>query len=80
MIVTPKWGKKAKPTAAPKDLFKIDEDGTKLEPGKATAFHNIVAMALNVVKRVQPDASVAIAFLTTRVHSLLWTIGESWII
>ena len=31
-------------------------------------FHNIVAKALYLVKRVRLDASVAIAFLTTRVR------------
>jgi hypothetical protein len=34
----------------------------------ATAFHNIVAKALYLVKRARPDASVSIAFLTTRVR------------
>ncbi len=38
-------------------------------PTKATAFHNIVAKALYLVKRVRPDASVVIAFLTTRVRA-----------
>jgi hypothetical protein len=31
------------------------------------AFHNIVAKSLYLVKRARPDASVSIAFLTTRV-------------
>ena len=34
----------------------------------STAFHNIVAKSLYLVKRARPDASVAIAFLTTRVR------------
>ncbi len=34
----------------------------------ATAFHTIVAKALYLVKRARPDASVAVAFLTTRVR------------
>ena len=34
----------------------------------ATAFHNIVAKALYLVKQARPDASVAVAFLTTRVR------------
>jgi hypothetical protein len=35
----------------------------------STAFHNVVAKALYMVKRARPDASVSIAFLTTRVRS-----------
>ena len=58
---------KNKSTAAPENLFVVDEDCKKLEPVKATAFHNIVAKALYVTKRARPDISVAIAFLTTRV-------------
>jgi len=68
-IVKSKQGNKLKTTAAPEDLFKVDEDATKLSPEKATAFHNIVAKALYVVKRARPDASVPIAFLTTCVRS-----------
>ncbi len=61
--------KKSKSSAAPENLFKIDEDATKLNSELSTAFHNIVAKALYVVKCARPDASVAIAFLTTRVRS-----------
>jgi len=61
-------GKKGRSSTAPEDLFKIDEDSKKLEPVKATAFHNIVAKALYLVKSARPDASVAIAFLITRVR------------
>ena len=61
--------KKGRSSAAPDDLFKIDEDSQKLQPKSATAFHNIVAKALYLVKRARPDASVAIAFLTTRVRA-----------
>ena len=39
-----------------------------MNPTMATAFHNIVAKALYLVKRARPDASVSIAFLTTRVR------------
>jgi hypothetical protein len=68
-FVLVKRGKKGKTTAAPEDLFKVDEDATKLNPEMATAFHNIVAKALYLVKRARPDASVSIAFLTTRVRA-----------
>ena len=67
--VKSKRGRKSKSSAAPEELFKVDEDATKLNTEMATAFHNIVAKALYVVKRARPDASVSIAFLTTRVRS-----------
>jgi hypothetical protein len=68
-IVESKSVRKSKKCAAPEDLFKVDEDSTKLDVKQSTAFHNIVAKALYMVKRARPDASVAIAFLTTRVRS-----------
>jgi len=61
--------RKTKSSAAPENLFVIDEDCKKLNTVKAKAFHNIVAKALYVMKRARPDISVAIAFLTTRVRS-----------
>ena len=61
--------RKTKSSAAPENLFVVDEDCKKLDPVKAKAFHNIVAKALYVMKRARPDISVAIAFLTTRVRS-----------
>jgi hypothetical protein len=67
--VQKKRGKKTKSSAAPEDLFKVNDDSEKLKPLMATAFHNIVAKALYLVKRARPDASVAIAFLTTRVRA-----------
>ena len=39
--VLSKHARKAKKTAAPKDLFKIDEDVTKLDMELSMAFHNI---------------------------------------
>ena len=62
-------GTKGKKCAAPEDLFKVNEDATKLSTEMSTAFHNMVAKALYLVKRARPDASVSIAFLTTRVRS-----------
>ena len=56
-LVKSKRGKKGKTYA------------TKLNSEMATVFHNIVAKALYLVKRARPDASVSIAFLTTRVCS-----------
>ena len=68
-IVTSKRGCKTKASAAPENLFKTNEDAKKLMTEMSTAFHNIVAKALYLVKRARPDASVSIAFLTTRVRS-----------
>ncbi len=68
-IVTSKRGCKIKASAAPENLFKTNEDAKKLTTEMSTAFHNIVAKALYLVMRAKPDASVSIAFLTTRVRS-----------
>jgi hypothetical protein len=55
-------------TAAPEDLFKVNEDAVKLDKDKSKVFHSIVAMILYIVKRARPDAALANAFLTTRVR------------
>jgi hypothetical protein len=57
-----------KTSAAPADLFKIDEDCEKLKPKQATEFHNLVAKTLYATKRARPDTCTAVAFLTTRVR------------
>jgi hypothetical protein len=56
-----------KSSAAPEDLFKVDEDCEKLSPEKGKIFHNLVAKILFATKRARPDTCTAIAFLTTRV-------------
>ena len=56
------------PTAAPEDLFKVDDDASKLSPAEAKSFHPIIAMMLYVIKRARPDMLLAVAFLTTRVR------------
>ncbi len=38
-------------TAAPDDLFKVDEDAVKLVHAAAKSFHNIMAKAIYVTKR-----------------------------
>jgi hypothetical protein len=55
-------------TAAPVDLFKVNDDAVKLGADKSKSFHSIVAMMLYVTKRARPDTALAIAFLTTRVR------------
>jgi hypothetical protein len=37
-------------SAAPDDLFKVDEDHEKLPPDKAVEFHNLVAKTLHATK------------------------------
>ncbi len=56
------------PTAAPSNLFAVDEDLTKLPEKQKAAFHNVVAKAWYMAKRAWPDIAVSIALLTTRVH------------
>ncbi len=63
-------GRKRIATAAPDDLFKVDEDAMKLDHARAKAFHNIMAKGIYVPKRARPDISLSIAFLTTRVKGL----------
>jgi hypothetical protein len=58
-----------KSSAAPDDLFKVDDDCEKLDPQQAQAFHNLVAKTLYTTKRARPDTCTAIAFLTTRVRA-----------
>ena len=50
----PKGGR-TKTSAAPKNLFKINEDCEKLKPDKAMEFHNLVAKTLFVTKHARPD-------------------------
>jgi hypothetical protein len=54
-------------TAAPDNLFRVDEDAVKIEPAAAKAYHHITAKSIYVTKRARPDISLAVAFLTTRV-------------
>jgi hypothetical protein len=56
---------RAKTSAAPDNLFVVNEDSKKLSNEAAAAFHTIVAKALYVTKRARLDISLAIAFLTT---------------
>ncbi len=58
------------PTAAPTNLFTVDESSVKLPEAQKAFFHTVVAKALFVAKRARPDIAVSIAFLTTRVRCL----------
>jgi hypothetical protein len=57
-----------KTSAAPENLFKIDEDCEKLAPKKKEVFHHLVAKTLYVTKRARPDTCTAVAYLKTRVR------------
>ncbi len=54
-------------TAAPDDLFKVDDDASKLCSVMAKDFHSIIMMTLYVTKQARPDTLLAVAFLSTRV-------------
>jgi hypothetical protein len=56
-------------SAAPDDLFIVDEDAEKLSEEGQMAFHHLVAKTLYISKRARPDISTAVAFLTTRVKA-----------
>ncbi len=60
-------GRKRIATAAPNDVFKVDEGTVKHYQARAKAFHNIAAKRIYVAKRARPNISLSIAFLTTRV-------------
>ena len=59
--------KGTKSSAAPKDLFVIDEKADKLDKAKAEDFHSLVAKMLFATKRARPDTGTSVSFLTTRV-------------
>ena len=57
-----------KSSAAPENLFTINEDCEKISQDKVVQFHNLVAKTLYATKRARPDTCTAIAYLTTRVQ------------
>jgi hypothetical protein len=57
-----------KSSAAPDNLFVVNEDSKGLPPEKAVQFHNLVAKTLYATKRARPDTCTSVAFLTTRVR------------
>jgi len=61
-------------TAAPKNLFVINEECEPLNDSDRESFHAIVAKSLFVAKRARPDIMTAISFLTKRKM-----IGKSYI-
>lgn len=61
--------KSIKKSAAPHNLFIVNEDCEKVPSKVGAVFHTIVAKMLYVTKRARPDTSLAVAFLTTRVRA-----------
>jgi hypothetical protein len=57
-----------KSSAAPLDLYRIDEDCKKLAPAMREQFHLVVQKTLFATKRARPDTCTAISYLTTRVR------------
>jgi hypothetical protein len=56
-------------SAAPGNLFTVNEDSEKLPEGMAADYHTITAKTLYVTKRARPDTCLSVAFLTTRVRA-----------
>jgi hypothetical protein len=54
-------------TPAGDHLFKVREDGTKLNEEQADAFHHTMYQLLFATSQVRRDIQTAISFLTTRV-------------
>jgi len=61
-------GSGIKTSAAPSDLYKVDESCEKLAADKKEQFHSLVAKTLFATKRARPDTCTPISFLTTRVR------------
>ena len=57
-----------KTSAAPDNLFVVNEETKKLSTEKAVQFHNLVAKLLYATKHARSDTCTSILFLTTRVR------------
>ena len=58
--------KGTKTSAAPSNLFTVNEDSPKLDKRKAEQYHSLVAKLLFATKRARPDFGTAMSFLMTR--------------
>ena len=58
-------GRGTKSSAAPVNLFVINEDCEKLDPRKVKQFHTTVAKTLFAMKRARPDTCTMIACSST---------------
>ena len=55
-----------KSSAAPDNLFNVDEDCEKLSPDKAKVFHNLVFKKLYTTNRARPDTWTPVVLLTSK--------------
>ena len=55
-------------TAAPKDLFVVNEECEKLPKKQQEAFHKVVAKSIYLWKHGRPDIGTPVSFLTKRVR------------
>ena len=68
-------------TAAPEYLFKVDNNASKLSPDEAKSFHSIIAMMMNVTKRVLEylvnirPIDLLECYVTTRSLDIYWPSG-----
>ena len=76
-IAVKKKSNPARTSAAPDDLFVVNEDAEKMSEEGSTAFHNLVAKTLYVSKHARPDISTAIAFLLPGLELLISMTGGS---
>ena len=61
--------KGTKTSAAPSNLFTVNEDSPKLDKRKAEQYHSLVAKLLFATKRARPDFGTAMSFLMTRTQN-----------
>ncbi len=66
---------KAQLSAAPKDLFVINEECEKLPKTQQEVFHSVVAKLIYLWKHARPDIGTAVPFLTKQVRE---PTGGSW--
>ena len=55
-------------SAAPEELFNVDEDYENISPDKSKGFHNLVVKTLYTTNRDIPDTCTSVVFLNTRVR------------
>ena len=67
IVVKKRTRSKNQLTAAPIDIFVVDQECKKLPQEQREVFHCLVAKLVFVWKRVRPDIGVAMSFLTKRV-------------
>ncbi len=65
-------------TPASDYLFKVREDGTKLNEELAEAFHHTVYQLLFALSRARCDIQTAVSFLTTRVKTQTKMIARNY--